>query len=126
MERRVSTYTGITGDNPVPRTSRKGPLIFSSMITGRDPASGRMPDGIEAQARHLFGHIRALVVGAGGTTDDIVKVDLWMVDRRDRAALDAEWVAMFPDKMSRPARHTRQAELEDGQLIVATFIAVVT
>lgn len=124
MGHRVSTYTGITGDNPVPRTSRKGPLVYSSMITGRDPANGRMPADLGSQTRHLFGHIRELVQGAGGTAEDIVKVDLWMADRKDRAALDAEWTAMFPDKMSRPARHTRQAELEDGQLIVATFIAV--
>ena len=39
-------------------------------------------------------------------------------------APDAEWVKMFPDQDARPARHTRQDELDRGQLIKCTFVAV--
>ena len=124
MSERVSTYTGVTDDNPVPRTSRIGNLVFSSMITGRDPKTRRLPTDLAAQTAFLFWHVRELVEGAGGTVDRIVKLDLWMADRNAREALDAEWLKMFPRAESRPARHTRQADLGEGQLILATFVAV--
>ena len=124
MTKRVSTYTGVVDDNPVPRTSRIGSLVFSSMIVGRDPKSRKLPADLASQTAFLFWHVRELVEGAGGTVENIIKVDLWMADRIARAALDLEWTRMFPDRDSRPARHTRQADLGEGQLIQATFIAV--
>jgi 2-iminobutanoate/2-iminopropanoate deaminase len=125
MTDRVSTYTGVSRDNPVPRTSRIGNIIMSSMIVGADPTTRKVPADLAEQTRNLFFHIKELVEGAGGATEDIIKIDLWMTDRNAREALDAEWVKMFPDQDSRPARHTQQAELDRGQLIKCTFIAVV-
>ena len=125
MATRVSTYSPDDDDNPVPRTSRIGNMIFSSMIVGTDPKTRKMPTSLDEQTAFLFDHIRSLVEAAGGTTEHIIKVDLWMKDRTAREALDAEWIKMFPDRGSRPARHTRQSELSGGQLILCSFIAVV-
>ena len=64
------------------------------------------------------------MTAAGGSTDDIIKMNVWMKDRSNRDVLNAEWVKMFPDPHSRPARHTSQAALEGGQLIVCDITAV--
>ena len=81
-------------------------------------------EAIEAQCANVFHHVRAIMAAAGGSTDDIIKMNVFMADRSRRDALNAEWVKMFPDAASRPARHTSQASLEGGQLIVCDITAV--
>ena len=49
---------------------------------------------------------------------------IWLADPRDRDALNREWLAMFPDAGSRPARHVVPASLDGGALIHADVLAV--
>ena len=39
---------------------------------------------------------------AGGSTDDIIKMTVWMADRSQRDVLNAEWLKMFPDEHVAP------------------------
>jgi 2-iminobutanoate/2-iminopropanoate deaminase len=110
--------------NPIPAASRKGPFVFSGAFTGRDPQTGEMPSGIDAQVRNVFRHVGALMAAAGGTPEDVVKMTVWLVDYRDREALNREWLAMFPDAASRPARHVVKADLDRDALIQADLVAV--
>ena len=41
-----------------------------------------------------------------------------------RAALNDEWVKMFPDPASRPARHTTALGSESNALVTCEFVAV--
>jgi enamine deaminase RidA (YjgF/YER057c/UK114 family) len=74
----------------------------------------------------MFQHVRAIMAAAGGSTHDIIKMSVWMADRSQRDVLNREWLKMFPDEHSRPARHTSQASLEGGQLINCDITAVFT
>ena len=63
---------------------------------------------------------------AGGTVDDIVKVNFWMKDpATDRKALNGEWAAMFPDAESRPARHTLSLPPDAAAHVTCDFVAVI-
>jgi enamine deaminase RidA (YjgF/YER057c/UK114 family) len=73
----------------------------------------------------MFRHVRAVVEAAGGTTDDIIKLTVWMADRSQRDALNVEWIKMFPDEHARPARHTMQAALGGTMLIQCDVMAVI-
>lgn len=53
-----------------------------------------------------------------------MKMTFWLVDFRDRAALNREWLAAFPDQASRPARHVVKAELDNDLLVQADIVAV--
>ena len=80
---------------------------MSSIISGRDPRDRQMPPELDAQVTNIFKQIKLCVEAAGGTVDDIIKVNFWMKDpATGRKALNGEWSAMFPDPKSRPARHT--------------------
>jgi enamine deaminase RidA (YjgF/YER057c/UK114 family) len=92
--------------NPLPAASRIGPFVETSVISGKDPATGDMPESMEDQLANLFGHIRRIVEAAGGSTDDILKITFWMGDPAERAKLNDPWVEMFPDEATRPTRHT--------------------
>ena len=125
MAKRTSIeITGFAHKNPIPAASRAGNMLMTGIIAGTDPKTGKLADTLEAQCANVFHHVRAIMAAAGGSTDDIIKMNVWMKDRSNRDVLNAEWVTMFPDPHSRPARHTSQTALEGGQLIVCDITAV--
>src|SRR5689334_2717787 len=94
-------------ENPIPNASRIGNLIMSSVIGGANPGTRDLPAALEQQVANVFANIRYDVESAGGSVDDIIKINFWVKDpASQRAALNAEWTKMFPDAASRPARHT--------------------
>src|SRR5947208_8914822 len=126
MTRRKSIHIGeFKHANPIPNACRIGNLLMSGVILGRDPATGAMPERIEAQCANMFAHMKAIVEAGGGTTDDIIKMTVWLQDRSQRAPVNAEWVKMFPDEHSRPARHALQMEMDGGALVQCDFTAVI-
>jgi 2-iminobutanoate/2-iminopropanoate deaminase len=125
MPERVSIHIpGFSHQNPIPAASRIGQHLASGVLTGRDPATGEMGEDLDAQMAVVFGHIRALMAAAGGSTDDILKLTFWLADYRDREALNREWVAMFPDASSRPARQVMAAALDAGALVHCDVVAI--
>ncbi|MBX5465966.1 MAG: RidA family protein [Firmicutes bacterium] len=109
---------------PIPMGSRIGNLVFSSGISGQDPDTGQLPDDPEVQARNLFRNIRHFMELAGGTPDDIIRVTLYLREERYREVLNREWVTMFPDPESRPARHALTLPLRGQVLFQAELVAV--
>lgn len=123
--RRTSIYTdGFAHENPIPVASQIGPLLFSGALTGRDPNSGAMPEPLAAQCANVFAHVRKLLDTAGGSLDDIAKMTFYLVDYRDRAALNEQWLHHFPDPRSRPARQVLAATLDRGAKIQCDIVAV--
>jgi 2-iminobutanoate/2-iminopropanoate deaminase len=103
--RRSINVEGYSHVNPIPAASRVGNLLMSGVITGRD-ASGGMPASIEEQCANMFHTVVRIVEAAGGTSANIVKMTVWLSDPANREALNQEWIKLFPDSASRPARHT--------------------
>jgi 2-iminobutanoate/2-iminopropanoate deaminase len=126
MTRRKSIdIDGFKHANPIPNACRIGNLLMSGVILGRDGATGAMSERIEQQCATMFAHVKAIVEAGGGTTDDIIKMTVWLKDRSQRAAVNVEWLKMFPDEHSRPARHALQMEMEGGALVQCDFTAVI-
>lgn len=125
MQRRVSIeVNGFAHWNPIPAASRIGQHVYSGVLTGRDPQTGGMPAALDDQTANVFVHIRALMEAAGGSVDDIVKLHCWLVDPDDREALNREWLAMFPDADSRPARQVTVSQLGGDARIHCDLIAI--
>jgi len=107
MEKRRSIdVPGARHVNPIPSASRIGPFVMSGAISGADPATGKVPEDLDAQCAAMFANVRRVIETAGGTTDDIIKMTVWITDRALRPTLNKYWTEMFPDARSRPARHT--------------------
>ena len=122
--RRSIHIGGFKHANPIPNACRIGNLVMSGVILSRD-ASGQMPDSLEAQCANMFGHMKATVEAAGGSTDDIIKMTVWLKDRAQRGPVNVEWLKMFPDEHSRPARHSLQMDMEGCALVQCDFTAVI-
>ncbi len=109
---------------PVPNASRIGNMVMSGSISGIDPKTKVMPDDLAGQCVNMFGNMKSVIEAAGGTTDDIIKVTVFIRDRNNRGPLNDEWVKMFPDEHSRPARHAQLLPAEGPSLIQCDFVAV--
>lgn len=126
MPRRTSIYIdGFEHTNPIPAASRVGNLLMSGLIVGRNDETGELPATLDEQCAFVFRHMRTIVEAAGGTLDDIVKVNVWLLDRSQRDPINREWLAMFPDPQNRPARQAMQANLSKGMLVQLDFVAVI-
>ncbi len=114
-------------ENPIPNASRIGNIVMSSVIGGSDPGTRELPAALEQQVANVFAHIRHDIEAAGGSVDDIIKVTFWVKDPvTQRAALNAEWVKMFPDAAARPARHTLTLPADSRAQVQADFTAVIS
>lgn len=123
--RRSFEVVGLRHVNPIPMGSIIGNLMMTSGIFGRDPATGVAPDDLAAQCRLMFQNVRAVMQAAGGTPEDIIKVVVWARDLSFKEAVNREWLAMFPDEHSRPARHTMMYNDFAGNVLVQCELVAV-
>jgi 2-iminobutanoate/2-iminopropanoate deaminase len=124
MPRRSIYVDEIAHQSPIPNASRIGNIIVSGLIRGADPATGRLADTLERQCAFMFRHMREAVEAGGATVADIIKVTVWMKELT-RKPINDEWVKMFPDPASRPARQVMEVPMEPGVLIQCDFMAII-
>lgn len=114
------------GANPIPAASRVGNVVITGGISGQNPADGKTPDDPQAQVAHAFAQMERILKAAGASTEDVVKVDVVVKDFSLRDAINAEWLKMFPDEHSRPARHVTKYDHFGGNVVLQlTATAVV-
>ena len=110
--------------SPIPNASRIGNIVASGLIRGVDPATGTFPPSVEQQSALMFAHMRRTVEAGGAKVEDIIKVTFWMKELQ-RKPVNDEWVKMFPDPASRPARQIMEVPMEPGVLVQCDFLAVI-
>lgn len=122
--REVLELPGLGHSNPIPYAVKIGSMVFTGGISGQDPATGNVPADPEQQVVHAFRNMRAVIEKAGGTTDDIAKVTVYLKDMALRQLVNAEWVKMFPDEHNRPVRHTLPSDSPTNPGIQLEMIGV--
>jgi 2-iminobutanoate/2-iminopropanoate deaminase len=105
-KRRNIHVPGLDHSNPIPLATMIGPFLVSGGIAGRDSSTGKTGADFDTQVVLMFQNIRKVMEAAGGTTDDILKLSVWQNSGKSKKTLNEQWIAMFPDEESRPARHT--------------------
>ncbi len=125
MQRRSIHIDAFAHASPIPNASRIGNLIASGFIRGTDPATGKLAASLQEQCALMFKHMVRCVEKGGGRAEDILKVTIW-VEKIDRRPINEEWVKVFPDPESRPARQVCVMEMEPGVAIQCEFLAVVS
>ncbi|MCL6633193.1 MAG: RidA family protein [Alicyclobacillus herbarius] len=108
----------------MPQGAKLGRIVFSSAIAGADPETGKIPEEPERQVQLAFENVRRFMEICGGTTEDIGRVTVYLEEERYRDLVNTEWVKMFPDPNSRPARHSIVTRLRNGAIVQLELIAV--
>jgi 2-iminobutanoate/2-iminopropanoate deaminase len=100
-----------------------GGFIFCSGTAGIDPATGDIPEGIEAQTEQALVNLAAVLESAGASMDDVVKTTIFYADVEDFAKLNEVYARHMPDPP--PARSApAHVRLPRGLLVSIEAIAV--
>jgi len=59
---------------------RVGYTVYLAGQIGLDPVTMKLVDGIEAQIERVFQNMEAVVEAAGGSFEDIVKINVYLTD----------------------------------------------
>lgn len=101
----IHTKNAPAAVGPYSQAVQHGDLVFLSGQVGIDPATGKLVEGgVEAQARQVFRNLRAVCEAAGGDLDGLVKVNIYLTDLGNFAAVNAIMADAFNEPY--PARAT--------------------
>ncbi len=100
-----------------------GNTLYTSGQLGLIPATGELPQGVEAQAVQALENLKAVLSAAGMSCADVVKTTVFLADINDFAAINSIYAQYFPGDA--PARSCVQAAaLPKGGLFEIEAIAV--
>jgi 2-iminobutanoate/2-iminopropanoate deaminase len=123
-KRTVIEMPGLSHGAPIPNGAKIGNMVFSSAISGKDTATGKVPADADEQAEVLFRNIQKFMELAGGTPENIAHMTVFLKDEKDRESINKAWLKMFPAEHNRPARHALKADIRGGLLFQIELIAV--
>ena len=121
----VSTEHAPPAIGPYSQAIVAGGLVFCSGTAGIDPATGEIPDGIEAQTRLALSNLSAILTAAGASTATLVKTTIMYRNVEDFATINEIYASRMPDPP--PARSApANVLLPRGLLISIDAIATAT
>ena len=105
MTRRAFSAPGAAVVGPYSHAVEAGEMVYLSGQTPLDPGTGKlMEGGIGAQAARCFQNLFGVLAAAGLSPDDVVKVNVYLVDMADFAAMNEVYARQFAQPF--PARTT--------------------
>jgi 2-iminobutanoate/2-iminopropanoate deaminase len=105
-----------------PAILAQGPMLFVSSQGPYHPETGEAAPTVKEQARQVFENITVLLEEAGATWADVVKVQVFLADFADFAAMNEVYSEYVKEPY--PARTTVQSKIGNS-LVAADVIAVV-
>ena len=118
----IQTSNAPAAIGPYSQGMDMGNLVFTSGQIPVDPATGTIPEGIEAQAHKSCQNVGAVLQAAGSGFDKVVKTTCFLADMADFAQFNAVYESYF---VSKPARSCVAAKaLPKGVLCEIEAIAV--
>lgn len=100
-----------------------GNTLYTSGQLGLVPATGQLPQGVEAQATQALDNLKAVLAAAGMGLADVVKTTVFLADMNDFAAINGIYAQYFTGEA--PARSCVQAAaLPKGALFEIEAVAV--
>lgn len=119
----INTDKAPAAVGPYVQAIQAGNTLFSSGQLGLIPATGALPEGVEAQTRQSLANIQAILDAAGYAKSDVVKTTVYIKDMNDFGKVNAIYAEFFGD--NKPARSCVEvARLPKDGLVEIEFVAV--
>ncbi|HJG89253.1 RidA family protein [Barnesiella viscericola] len=123
MKQVIATTAAPEAIGPYSQAVEAAGMIFLSGQLPINPATGTMPEGIQAQTRQSFENIKAILAKAGCTVDHIVKTTVFLADMSLFGAMNEVYAQQFDGAF--PARSAFAVkELPKQALVEIEVIAV--
>ena len=118
----VSTDKAPAAIGPYSQAQIFGGLVYTSGQIPVDPATGKIAEGVEAQAEQVFKNIANLLAAAGSDISKVVKTTVFIKNMDDVGAINAIYGKYFTEPF--PARSCVEvARLPKDVLIECEAIA---
>ncbi len=92
----ISTDKAPAAIGPYSQATKIGNLIFTSGVIPVNPATGELPEGIDAQATQAFTSLKAVVEAGGSSMDKVVKTTVFIKNMEDFAKINEIYSKFFP------------------------------
>ncbi len=102
MKKIISTDKAPAAIGPYSQAIEVGNMVFTSGVIPVVPATGEIPEGIEAQANQAIGNLVALLGEAGVSPENVIKTTVFIKNMDDFAKINAIYSEFF--KVDCPAR----------------------
>jgi reactive intermediate/imine deaminase len=80
MKQIIATPHAPAAIGPYSQAVRVGDSVYLSGQIALDPATMQLVEGFEAQVKRVFDNLKAVCEAAGGTLDDLVKINVYLID----------------------------------------------
>ncbi len=107
MKKIIATNDAPAAIGPYSQAVELNGTLFISGQIPVNPATGEMPQGIEAQTRQVLKNIGGILEAAGLSYNDVVKTTVMIANMADFAAMNAVYAEFFTQ--DKPARVCFQA-----------------
>ena len=124
MVRAINSDRAAAHHNPVPNAAVVRGVLVTSGILGKTLDTDEYPGDRGEQTALVFAYLEAILEEAGASPQDVVKLDLYFVDKSDRMHANEHWLRLWPDPTQRPARQAHQAVLPEGCCLQIVAMAI--
>ena len=97
----ISTKEAPGAIGPYSQGYEAGGFIFTSGQIPLDPATGSIPNGIEAQTEQSCRNVGAILNASGSGFDKVIKTTCFLADMGDFAAFNEVYAKFFTSKPAR-------------------------
>lgn len=123
MKKIISTDKAPAAIGPYSQAIEVNGMVYTSGVIPVNPATGEIPEGIEAQADQAIGNLVNLIKEAGTTVENVIKTTVFIKEMDDFAKVNAVYAKYFTENC--PARSCVEvARLPKDVLIEIEAIAV--
>lgn len=100
--KQISTNNAPAAIGPYSQAIVTGGMLFCSGQIPIDPATGNIPEGVEAQAEQALTNVKNLIEAAGSSIDNVVKTTVFIKDMNDFGKINEIYAKYFTEPF--PAR----------------------
>lgn len=119
----IQTSSAPAAIGPYSQATRASGITITSGQLPIDPATGAMPNGIEAQTRQSLANCSTVLTAAGLALENVIKTTVFLKSMDDFAAMNAVYSTFFTENY--PARSAVEvARLPKDALVEIECIAV--
>ena len=123
MNKTIAAQNAPAAVGPYCQAKQCGNTLYTSGQLGLIPATGKLAEGIEGQAKQSLENLGAILKEAGMDYSDVVKTTCLLADIKDFAAFNAVYASYFKGEV--PARSCFQVgALPMGGLVEIAVVAV--
>ena len=95
MKKAISTDKAPAAIGPYSQAIEVNGMVFTSGVIPVNPATGEIPEGVEAQAEQAFSNMAALLQAAGTSIEAVIKTTLFIKEMNDFGKINEVYAKYF-------------------------------